>query len=130
MNDRGVALGPGNAPKEIPIDEAGAHQPSIDEPPDAPGSDERIIDGSNDPVVKRCVKGAEFMDLLSNARIARVLVTTTKKWGTVWRADLEGGTFGSERRVCTVNYDGSRPLDMGPKDRLAPLPAAPAKTAN
>lgn len=64
---------------------------------------------------------AEWSTIAQNSRIARVVVTATDAWGTVWRADLEGGEGGAERRVCTRNYSSSRPLE-GPFDRLTPLP--------
>jgi len=120
MNDRAAQLGLGNL-KEIPADEAVARQEPSDFPPDAPGKDERVIDGASDPVAKRCADSAEFSAILENARMPRVLVTTTRKWGTVWRADFEGGSFGPERHVCSAHYDSSRPFE-GPQDRLAPLP--------
>ena len=55
MNERAVALGVRSAAVEIPSAEAVTQEPSRNVPPEAPGSDERIIDGAADPVAKRCV---------------------------------------------------------------------------
>lgn len=122
MNERAVALGVDDM--RMPDTESTNADPADDRrswPPDAPGKNERVIAGVDDPVVKKCSDSAEFSSVAENSRILRVIVTTTEEWGKVWRADLEGGDLGPTRQVCTSNYSSSRPMD-GPENRLDPLP--------
>lgn len=56
----------------------------------------------------------------------RVLITSSAKWGTIWRADIAGGDQPVTRVTCTATVSSSSPLDTG-HERIAPLPATPDK---
>jgi hypothetical protein len=126
MNRRAADLGFGDIVQPVPPAEIDPPEPGVGVPQDFPEDDEQVINGENDAVAKQCARGAQFSATFSNSRIARVLITRSDKWGTVWRADLEGGEFGPERVVCSSNYSSSHAFGMGTEDQFVPLTVPPA----
>jgi len=98
------------------------------EPPPGPGSETRIK-GDPSGVAARCEQaiGKELAQL--RWRLQRTVVTTSARWGVVWRADAattEPGVL--FRETCWGRGAGisisTRPLEMfDPKASVSPLPA-------
>jgi hypothetical protein len=86
-------------------------------PADAPAADEAPLEAPGDPVVLKCVKFAEMMDKQTGTGRLKVVVTRSRRWGTVWRADSAfpgeaGGPPSLWRTVCWKSGVLERPLDM------------------
>jgi len=113
LNDRAVALGV-RAP-------AAAAELTTDMPPPFPVPGETAQPAPDEAVVRQCAGLAERMTIADGSRIARVAVTRSAHWGTIWRADLTGGRRGGTRITCTGRTSDVRPLGEGP-DALVPLP--------
>lgn len=108
--------------KEPPPPDADALPPEtadIRHPSPAPEPTERVLAGHEDAVTRKCAQSARFNALAFGSTIATVLVTTSERWGTIWRADIVDPETGTDRHYCTSNFNGSRPLEM--EDRLRPL---------
>jgi hypothetical protein len=96
-------------------------------PPVAPLADERIIDGKGDPVASDCASSEIERLKSSHAKVRKIVITRSPKWGTIWRADavvptdLDGQPM-LERTVCTEHLVVERPLVMlDPKKSIPPL---------
>lgn len=115
--DLGIASGIRN---ETPDEELG--DLSNDQfPPAAPAPDEVVQSSSDDPSVQNCVDAAERLTIAAGSHVARVLITQSPEWGTIWRADFEGGFQGPVRFTCTARTSSSQPMDM-PGESVSPLP--------
>ena len=88
-------------------------------PPDAPQADEVVVDDPNDSVVVNCAKYADAFKRIET--ITKVVVTRSKKWGTIWRADVSATGYNPpilSRIVCWNSGPGRaisvehRPLEM------------------
>jgi hypothetical protein len=96
-------------------------------PPSAPLADERVIDGKDDPVAADCASSETRLLKSSHAKVRKIVITRSPKWGTVWRADsamptdLDGQPM-LWRTVCTEHLVVERPLVMlDPKASIPPL---------
>ena len=98
-------------------------------PPDAPQADEVVIDAPNDPVVVQCAKYADAFKRIET--VSKVVVTRSKQWGTIWRADVSATGYNPpilSRIVCWNSGPGKaisvehRPLEMfDPTQSIPPL---------
>lgn len=90
-------------------------------PPSAPGADETVVVLGGGAVVKQCSEWAEKMALMTASKIVRVAITTSSKWGVVWRADIASSDEPPEttRFICTK--DGTL-SESGNAMEMPPLP--------
>jgi hypothetical protein len=58
-----------------------------DEPPLVPANDELLSE--NDPFVQKCHEHASSMIAIMNLELTDQLVTESKSWGIIWRADFK-----------------------------------------
>jgi hypothetical protein len=123
MRARGIALGvdlgppppdPNKLPTALDTDDSSAA-----DPPASPGKEERAISINAGPIVEKCADEAERTAVSSGGKVSRKQVYISRKWGTVFRADIVGGDFGPLRFTCTENFTGSEPFELR---NLQPLP--------
>ena len=90
-------------------------------PPSAPGPDETVVVLGGDAVVKQCSEWAEKTALMTASKIVRVAITTTSRWGVVWRADIASSDEPPQitRFICTK--DGTL-SESGDAMERPPLP--------
>lgn len=116
MNDRARAMGfevfEPPTPEEM---KARAH----DFPPTAPGIEETAA-RADDPVAVQCASQAERLAIAREQSVARVLITASEEWGTIYRADLTSDSQSDDRFTCTETTSASEPL-VG-EQVLPPLP--------
>ncbi len=92
--------------------------------PSATPEHESVVTGVSDAQAKTCLELAHRqVDGLPGGRIERVLITRSRRFGTVWRADfsliVEGAPY-LERLVCS-----RWAFITGPVEYFAPLPDGP-----
>jgi hypothetical protein len=97
-------------------------------PPDAPGPDETVISGVNDPVAANCANSEGVMSKRLKTTQLNVVITNSPKWGTIWRQDVsfpvqrQGDLPILFRSVCWKDGSVERPLEMfDPKASIGPL---------
>lgn len=127
MIKRMLALGvdPGPSPSELAAEaEKGRRRPPEDSPPLSPAKDEHVLAKLDNDIVLHCVDLAERSAVSQGGKIVRVLITSSPKWGPIWRADIEGGDQPPTRFACTETTSSSSPLQLGD---IPPLPSSNAQ---
>jgi len=86
-------------------------------PPDAPEAGEELAAADIDPVATRCAAYADAVRERTGVKLLKVVITTSPRWGTVWRADsaFPGSPGAAPNLWRTVCWDGGvleRPLQM------------------
>lgn len=94
-------------------------------PPDAPAPDEVVINPLSDAVAERCAKSTDRVTKELGAKVIKVVVTHSPRWGTIWRADTsnplpDGYPPMLSRTTCTKDIDIWRPLDMFDPSKSTP----------
>jgi hypothetical protein len=94
-----------------------------DEPPLTPGNDE--LASENDPLVQKSHAHASNMIASMNLELAIELVTESKVWGTIWRADFKfpRSTTGVNR-IMSWERDGKFFFSTSVGQNVPPLPSA------
>lgn len=120
IRNRMIALGvdPGPSPADLMAD-AQKGGDSREFPPSSPEKDEQVLSDLNNSVIERCVDLAERSAVSQGGKIVRVLITSSPRWGHIWRADIEGSDQGPERFTCTETTSSSSPLSFGNVPPLA-----------
>jgi hypothetical protein len=91
---------------------------------DAPDKSEVPFHGK-DATTAYCSKYERHAQSILKTRLVRVVVTRSKRWGTIWRSDTafpdpDGPILW--RTVCREHFILQRPLEMfDPKANIAPL---------
>jgi len=104
-------------------------------PSDAPGAGETVIT-ARDPVATRCAETSGRIAAGADGRLMRSVVTTSRRWGTVWRADVllptaPGAPGFLYRVVCRKRFVAIRPLQMfDAKYDIPPLPEEGSRLAS
>ena len=85
-------------------------------PSETPLKDEIVITGVGDPVAKECADAEAPMQKRLNLTVLKVVVTKSRKWGTIWRADRAFPHNATEkaivfRSVCWSTKGGYALLD-------------------
>ena len=97
-----------------------------DEPPLTPSDDERASE--NDPLVQKSHAHASNIITSMNLELAIELVTESKVWGTIWRADFKfpRSTTGVNR-MMSWERDGKFFFSTSVGQNVPPLPSAHEK---
>jgi hypothetical protein len=97
-----------------------------DEPPLTPGDDERASE--NEPLVQKSHAHASNIIASMNLELAIELVTESKVWGTIWRADFKfpRSTTGVNR-MMSWERDGKFFFSTSVGQNVPPLPSAHEK---
>ena len=116
--ERAIALGIEVGPSTQDIIEATESKATVAEmrenfPPYSPEKSEVVVTNSGGPIVERCLDLAERSAVSQGGKLVRVLVTSSTKWGTIWRADIAGGDQSSTRFTCTETTSSSSPMEIG-----------------
>jgi len=124
--ERAIALGIEVGPSTQDIIEATESKDTVAEmrenfPPNSPEKSEVVVTDIGDPIVERCLDLAERSAVSQGGKIVRVLVTSSTKWGTIWRADIAGGDHSSTRFTCTETTSSSSPMGISDAE-IRPLP--------
>jgi hypothetical protein len=127
IRERMVALGEEVGPSPSDLSDATKERNPNSElreddrfPPHSPDKDESVLSNAVGPTVDRCLDLAERSAVSQGGKIVRVLVTSSKKWGTIWRADMTADGQPLTRFTCTEATSSSSPLEV---DNIPPLPA-------
>ena len=129
--ERVIALGMEAGPSTSEIIEKAKGKDTVAEmreifPPYAPEKGELVVADDGNSTIDRCLDLAERAAVSHGGKIVRVLITSSKKWGTIWRADIAGGDHGPTRFTCTDTTSSSAPFGIG-GEGIPPLPATAGK---
>lgn len=117
MRARGLAIGVDmGPPPPDPSTLAGAGgraASAADDPPASPGPSEAPATAASGATVASCTDQAERMAVQAGGKVARTLVTTGSRWGTVLRADVTGSDQGAVRFTCSDAFTGEQPFSLG-----------------
>jgi hypothetical protein len=94
-------------------------------PPDARGNDEVSATANSDAVAATCADYGRRLADGTVSKLIRVSVTVSKRWGTVWRADISSKDRPPivSRIICSKGLVNVRPLKMfDPSQNIPPLP--------
>lgn len=93
-------------------------------PPESPEKDETIQSDAVHATIDRCLDLAERSAVSQGGKILRSLITASKKWGIIWRADISGDVKPLTRFTCTETTSSSSPLEI---ESMSPLPATASR---
>jgi hypothetical protein len=130
IRERMTALGEEVGPSPSELADAAGSQDAFAErddrfPPHSPNNDEKVLSNTVDPIVDRCLDLAERSAVNLGGKILRVLITSSKKWGTIWRADIAADDEPLTRFTCTETTSSSSPLEIG---NIPALPVSATKS--
>jgi hypothetical protein len=120
----GVEVGPPPPDLDDPEDvERHMAEARGDFPPHTPDRNETILSASTDPAVEHCLDLAERLAVTAGGSIVRVSISSSPKWGTIWRADIAGADDAT-RFTCTQRTSSSSPMSWGDES----IPPSPVST--
>jgi hypothetical protein len=97
-----------------------------DEPPLNPGADE--LESQNDELVQKSHSHAS--EMIANIEVVTELVTESKIWGTIWRADFKFPTRATwVNRMMSWERDGNFFFSTSVGQNVPPLHSTQAKPA-
>lgn len=124
--ERAITLGIEVGPSTQDIIEAAKSKDLVAEmrenfPPHSPEKSELVVTASGHSTIERCLDLAERAAVSQGGKIVGGLVTSSDRWGIIWRADIVRGDQDPTRFTCTETTSSSAPLDIG-DEQIPPLP--------